>query len=60
MPAILRESLPNLLASQLYSQSYPVCDVVVGGARRALDPVYSPDRVCGVCLLPTIDVVPDV
>ena len=36
MPAILKESLPNLLASPLYSQSYPVCDVVVGSSPPGL------------------------
>jgi hypothetical protein len=30
MPAILRKSLPNFTASQLYSQSYRGSDVVVG------------------------------
>ena len=45
MPAILRKSLPNLFASHVYSQSLAGSDVVVAGARRALDPVYSRYRV---------------
>ena len=45
MPAILTKSLPNLLASHsIIGQSLPF-GVVVAGARRALDPVYSADRV---------------
>ena len=45
MPAILRNSLPNLLASHTVSgQSLPF-GVVVAGARRVLDPVCSADRV---------------
>jgi hypothetical protein len=45
MPAILRKSLPNYVASHTVSgQSLPF-GVVVAGARRVLDPVYSADRV---------------
>jgi len=57
MPAILRKSLPNLLASQLYSQSLAGSDVVVAGARSALDPVCSADRV-GVVVLSLRECVP--
>ena len=59
MPAILRKSLPNLFASQLYSQSLAGCDVVVAGARRALDPVCSLDR-RGVVVLFLRDLMPEV
>ena len=59
MPAILRKSLPNLLASQLYSQSLAGSDVVVAGARSALDPVCSADRV-GVVVLFLFDLMLEV
>ena len=59
MPAILRNSLPKRLASHTdIGQSQPF-DVVVAGARRVHDPVYSLDRV-GVVVLFLLECVPEV
>ncbi len=59
MPAILRNSLPNYVASHTVSgQSLPF-GVVVAGARRVLDPVCSADRV-GVVVLSLSDLMLEV
>ena len=57
MPAILRNSLPNLFASPVCSQSLDSIGVAVAGAPSALDPVYSPDR-RGVVVLSLRECVP--
>ena len=44
MPAILKESLPNLLASPLYSQSYAPIEVTVGTRPPGLIVSSTPNR----------------
>jgi hypothetical protein len=44
MPAILKESLPNLLASLLYSQSYARIGVTVGSSPPGLIVSSTPNR----------------
>jgi hypothetical protein len=44
MPAILKESLPNLLASLLYSQSYARIGVTVGSSPPGLIVCSTPNR----------------
>ena len=44
MPAILKESLPNLLASQLYSQSYASIGVTMGSSPPGLIVRSTPNR----------------